>query len=147
MKKRIVSALLLFVLFASLLSFTGCMSKPQYRYSGISTHSAYSDLREEMDFIYEDTFLLLEDDGSWRIYTPLFLFFKMNIDKGTYTVEDGVYTFEGFEYGMETTGEKTDDGFTIYMKHDIVVEEQDYFGRYHTYTEKITAYTLYFDER
>lgn len=120
MKKKILSMLLAFVLLLSLLSLSGCGAEKKYDYEDVSTHVLYASLKDEFKFIYEDTRLNIYDDGTWSIDESIFLFFRSKIDKGTYTVEDGLYTFEGFEYGMKATGKETDDGgFEIYFSEPV----------------------------
>lgn len=104
------------MLLMSLLLLSGCGRKMKYEYEGCSANIAYRSLNDKFDFVYEDTRLNIYDNGTWSIDEKLFLFIRLKTDKGTYTVKDGVYTFEGFEYGMKATGKKTEDGgFEIYF--------------------------------
>ena len=123
MKKRILTVTLAAILVVAIMVVTtGCgntSGTKRYEYNGVSINSqitsSYATFDEMIAFVYEDTFLKINDDGTWVIDVPLFLFFNSNIDEGTYTVEDGVYTFEGFEYGMQAYGVETSDGFEIYF--------------------------------
>lgn len=121
MKKKIVAIVMAFILSATALTFVGCGSSDGWDYSHITTNREYADVSEMnelanlLDFVYEDTTLKIKDDGTWKIDTPLFLFFRSNVDKGTYTVKNGIYVFEGFEYDLKTIGEKTSNGFNIYF--------------------------------
>ena len=121
MKKKIVAVVMALILSATTLMLVGCDSSDGWDYSKITTSGEYDNISEMnelvnlLDFVYEDTTLKIKDDGTWKIDTSLFLFFRSTIDKGTYTVENGVYVFEGFEYGFETTGEETSNGFNIYF--------------------------------
>ena len=113
MKKRLLALTLVFVM---LFSFASCgASVGKYEYTGLTTSAGYTELRDSLDFVYEETFLNLKEDGTWSIDFPIILFISSKIDKGTYTVEEGVYTFEGFEYGMDAYGVETDNGFDIYF--------------------------------
>ena len=124
MKKRVLSLILaaLLLLTAPLLLFGcgGASPLATYAYMGVyvdpAIESEYESYAELIEFIYEDTYLKLYEDGTWVIDTPLFLSFTSEIDKGTYTVEDGVYEFDGFEYDMDTYGRLDTDGcFEIYF--------------------------------
>jgi len=113
MKKQILSILLIVSMFISAFSFMGCGSSAKYAYEECSTHYPYNSLVDELDYVYEDTRLNIYENGTWSIDMSFILFIRSKIDKGTYTVENGVYTFEGFEYGWAATGKETDEGFEI----------------------------------
>ena len=116
MKRRIVAVALVIVL---VFAFASCSAGSGDRYNYVSVHaydttSEFRTLSETLDYVYEDTVLVLEDDGTWRIEYNVFLFFNTNIDEGTYTVDaNGTYIFTGFEYGLDSKGYKTNDGFNI----------------------------------
>lgn len=70
---------------------------------------------KELNGIYNDTSLYLYKNGTWSINPHGFLFW-LSVDKGTYTVENGVYILSGFEFNdIECTaiGEMTEDSFDI----------------------------------
>ena len=123
MKKFLTFVLVGMLCIVMMLSFTGCAFNnnytDKYEYSGAYVNSTiaseFATSQELFEYVYEDTCLKLFDDGKWVIDYNIFLFINSNIDEGTYTVEDGVYKFEGFEYGLSAYGEKTDEGFEIYF--------------------------------
>ena len=123
MKKKLLTLLLISALMVTVLAcFTGCgIGGKTEKYAYKSAYANYlvdfetSDPQGTLEFIYEDTYLKLYDDGTWVIDMPIFLFINSNIDEGTYMVEDGTYYFDGFEYGMDAYGEKSEDGFEIYF--------------------------------
>ena len=119
MKKRILSIIMAATLLVLLLSTVGCGAADQYDYSKSSASSTFLSLKDDLDFVYEETRLNLEEDGTWSIDMSIFLFFRSDIDEGTYTVENGLYTFEGFDYGLDATGKKTENGFEIYFAHPV----------------------------
>ena len=116
MKRRIVAVALVFVL---VFAFVSCSSGggDRYNYASVyayDTTSEFKTLSETLDFVYEDTVLVIEEDGTWRIEYNVFLFFNTNIDEGTYTFDNnGNYIFSGFEYGLDSKGYKTADGINI----------------------------------
>ena len=116
MKKRIMA---FFVLVFTLLSVSACSANAQkYEYDGMIQHRFFEEDNEQyalLDFVYDDTFLELSDDGSFKISINIILFINSTVDKGTYTVADGIYTFNGFEYGLAASGKATDQGFEIYF--------------------------------
>ena len=117
MKKRIIAVLLLV---CSLFVLCSCAlnagAEQTYSFSNASVHlqvDGYEYMDDTMEFVYEETFLKIFSDGTWVIDMEMFLFLNSNIDQGTYTLENGRYTFEGFEYGMDAVGQKTASGFEI----------------------------------
>ena len=136
MKKRLLSILLLATLLVSILSMTSCGlpsmintigAEHSFEYSGCLTMPSYSQMRDSLSYDYADTTLYLYKNGTWSInMTDPSLFVDSVLWKGTYTVEDGVYTFEGFEYDLVSTeemqddlvitGEMQDDNFNIYFR-------------------------------
>lgn len=123
MKKRLLTLTLAVLLVVPMLLLTvGCSSKEEVEkleYDSVDINpyisSEFSTSADLFNFVYEDTYLKLYEDGTWVIDTPIFLFFNSDIDKGTYTVEDGVYTFYGFEYDMDTYGKFENGMFEIYF--------------------------------
>ena len=126
MKKRLlVSFFAVVLVIAMTLAFCSCeinnndYSK-KYTYSrcemNYDVSSEYATLQETVEFVYSDCALKFFDDGTWVIDSPA-LFFNINIDEGTYTVNEttGIYEFEGFEYGTKTYGMETVSGFAIYF--------------------------------
>ena len=115
MKRRIISLVSLVAILTMLFAIVGCGSTEKYDFKTTHTQIDFSDFKGDMDFVYEDTRLNIKEDGTWTIDMRMFLFIRSNIDEGTYTVENGVYSFEGFEYGMKATGKETEEGFEIYF--------------------------------
>ena len=118
MKKILATVLVLVILVASL-SSCSLFDKYSARYEYVSAESygEYSQMRGTLDFIYVETFLKIYGDGSWNIDVDSFIPIGSPLDKGTYTKSGDTYKFTGFEYGLETYGEETEDGgFVIYMK-------------------------------
>jgi len=120
MKKILFKLFMITALLALTLSFAGCSKNKDAQYSfeydSSTTTAAYSEIGEELDFVYEDTSLYIFKDGAWKIETEDSGLFDGVIDEGTYTVdEDGLYSFEGFEYGLDATGRKNGDEFDIYF--------------------------------
>ena len=118
MKKRIIAISLMVLMMLFALSACGSATTQKYKYShSYVANYGYDgeyNLDETFEFIYSDTYLKINDDGTWSIDTPLFLFINMDIDKGTYEVDSsGRYRFYGFEYGMTAYGERSGDQFTI----------------------------------
>ena len=146
MKKRIVSIVMLTVLLISLVSMAGCglpaMIKMKtadhtYGYSHCTTASEFSSMYNILHFIYVDTSLYISDDGTWMIAMDETDFISDLlvdgvIDEGTYTEENGVYTFVGFEDDFDATGSMQGDGFVI----DFVFPDQT--------GNIVTAYSLHF---
>ena len=130
MKKRLLSIALVAILLLSVLSMASCGlpvvmktkgAEYSFGYSSCSTTAEWSSMKGTLDFVYVDTTLYLCDDGTWMIVMDdedLFTSLIVDgvIDEGTFTEQDGVYTFIGFEYEMETVGEMSDDSFEIYFK-------------------------------
>ena len=125
MKKRILSVVMVAVLLASTLAVAGCGlpsmlkmmgAEHSFGYSSCYTTPTFSHMRSSLIMVYSDTTLHLYGDGTWTIdMDDPSIFVDGVIDQGTYTVEGEVYTFEGFEYGFDTTGEMSDSGFKIYF--------------------------------
>ena len=127
MKKRIVSIVMLTVLLVSLVSMAGCglptmiktrMADDSFGYSRCSTTSAFAEMYSLLHFVYIDTTLYLNDDGTWMIVmdeTDLIADLMVDgvIDEGTYTEENGVYTLVGFEDDFDAVGSMQGDGFVI----------------------------------
>ncbi|MBO5879471.1 MAG: hypothetical protein J6Q68_02840, partial [Clostridia bacterium] len=67
MKKRIIA---FFVLVFTLLSVSACSANAQkYEYDGMIQHRFFEEDNEQyalLDFVYDDTFLELSDDGSFK---------------------------------------------------------------------------------
>jgi hypothetical protein len=113
------------VLLALTLSMSGCglpsMIKTKgadysFKYSSCYAASAFSEMKGTLNFVYSDTTLHIYDDGTWTInMDDPSIFIDSIIDEGTYTVEDELYTFVGFEYGFDTTGKMEEEGFRIYF--------------------------------
>jgi len=127
MKKKLLSILLIIALFTLTFSMASCGlpsfikmkgAEHSFAFSGTYVSSAYDEMRSSLKFLYEDTTLHLYDDGTWTIdMDDPSILIDNTLDKGSFTVdENGVYSFEGFEYGLEATGEMKDDGFNIYFK-------------------------------
>ncbi len=141
MKKRLLHTMIATVLLATILCMTGCglfssskknKADDAFAYSSCDVGTIYSSLKETMDFVYYDTSLYLFSDGTWVIDMNDATFIGDPIDKGTYIVEDGLYTFIGFEFGFETTGKKNGDKFEIYFKDPTDISEN--------------AFVLYFEK-
>lgn len=124
MKRKLLSLTLALVLLVSVLSMSSCglpatlkMMGAEHSFGFSRTYASptFSELKSSMDFVYEDTTLHLYGDGTWTIDMNDTFFIDPVIDKGTYTVADGIYTFEGFEYGFDSTGKMDGDTFEIYF--------------------------------
>ena len=124
MKKRIFSLVLAVILaLSTMLSLASCIGESYDEklafdgaYVNPAMQSEFATSAELIEFIYEDTYLKLNDDGTWVIDTPTFWVFNSEIDKGTYTFEDGLYNFYGFEYGMDAYGKLENGRFEIYFE-------------------------------
>ena len=124
MKKRILLIALVLCMVVSLCSCSvfGHYDK-KYAYSSIQVNEApyeIAQLKDSLDFVYDETFLKLSDDGTWCIDMNIILFINSNIDEGTYTMDGDTYVFEGFEYGMDARGYETEEGFDICFYWDDV---------------------------
>lgn len=136
MTLKLSALFLALVLLLSLICSCGsasCVVKEEY--SSTATHnlasSEFAYLDDTLDFVYEDTTLKIYDDGTWCIDMPIILFITSKIDQGTYTVdENGLYEFEGFEYGMDAYGKETDSGFEIYFRAPTVTGYETLFTLY-----------------
>ena len=125
MKKRLLSTVMAVLLLASILTVAGCGlpsmlkmmgAEHSFGYSNCYTSPTFSNMRSNLIFVYSDTTLHLYGDGTWTIdMDDPSIFVDGVIDQGTYTVEDGVYTFDGFEYGFAATGEMDESGIIIYF--------------------------------
>lgn len=118
MKKRIIAVSLIVTFIVILLCGCGHGGKETYKYSHATATSYGSDyeFKETVEFVYSDTNLKLYEDGTWCIDTPVFLFFNMKIDKGTYEIDStGRYVFDGFEYGLSSYGTHEGNTFKIYF--------------------------------
>lgn len=127
MKKRLlVSFSAVVLVIAMTLAFCSCEINnndytQKYTYSSCDINEAVSDeyatLQETVEFVYSDCTLKFFDDGTWVIDTPILFVYNLNIDEGTYTVDEltGIYNMEGFEYGTKTHGLETANEFVIYF--------------------------------
>lgn len=127
MKRKFLSALMVAVLLTLVLCLTSCgipsMMKMRgaeysFEYSSCFVSPTFNQLKGTLSYLYEDTTLRLYDDGTWTIdMDDPSIFVDNTLDKGTFTLdENGTYSFEGFEYDLETTGEMNENGFSIYFK-------------------------------
>lgn len=125
MKKRILSIVMVALLLTSLLLVSSCGlpsmlkrmgAEHSFGYSGCFTYPSFSEMRSNLIFVYSDTTLHLYGDGTWTIeMNDPSIFVDGVLDQGSYTVEDGVYTFDGFEYGFDAKGEMGEEEFSIYF--------------------------------
>ena len=111
----LLTVILLTAVFATCsCGFSGSTEKYEYeRVQMWMSTPEYPNFGNTLDFVYEDTVLKLNDDGTWVIDFNIILFINSKIDKGTYTQNGDEYIMEGFEYGMDTIGRKNGDTFAI----------------------------------
>ena len=117
--KKFLSALVVLVILVGTLSSCSVFDKSleKYEYTGLDAYGEFAEGKGLMNFVYEETYLKFFEGDKWNIDMETIVPFGAPIDEGTYTVKDGIYYFDGFEYGLETYGEKTaDGGFVIYMR-------------------------------
>ena len=123
MKKRIISFILVILVVFSLASCSA--GGDTYDFEKATVTSVLSgtsvDMESTFEFVYDDTKLRISDDGDWAIEQNFLLFITINIDEGTYEMNGDTYVFDGFEYGMNAYGVKTDEGFEIdfYLSGDL----------------------------
>lgn len=116
MKKRIVSILLAAMMLFTLVALVGCgETGTEYTYSEIVMGDNNEGYDESMEEVYERAVLIINEDGTWKLSGKVIAFIKIDLFSGTYTVDDfGIYTFEGFEEGLNVKGTETEDGFELY---------------------------------